>query len=120
MAGYARFIEDREEFKEERPYVCMYMGDSDLDFPPTNTTYSEKPLNLTDLRSVPKSEWPTLEKHHFCFTEHHSKEIANSPSETNAQPLADEVGQWLKELMGAEVVVPWISRVCVHGVPGQP
>lgn len=111
MVGYAKFIDKREEFKRERPYTCMYLPTSTFDMPPTNATYTERPLALTDLRSIPKSEWPTLEKDHFLYTDHCPKELANNPTDSNAQPLADEVASWLKDLTGADSVVPWISRV---------
>lgn len=89
----------------------MYLDESSLGIPPRNVTYTERPLALTDLRSLPKSEWPTLEKNHFQYLEHHSKELLNNPSESNAQPLADETAEWLKELVGADLVFPWVSRV---------
>lgn len=105
MAGFANFIEDRDIYQHERPFACL--GFEGADWPQTNMASKELPLpNLTDLRSVPRSEWPSLDTHLFCFAEQPSGLAAAGVGDDNIQSLVEEVGSWLKEFLDAETVIP--------------
>ena len=109
-AAVANFVKRDDRYKTEKPY--LYHGPPQEGFPQSNLIYEESPLSLTDLRTVSDFK-PTMESHGFCFIENKSKELPALVDEGNSQAYAVEMAGVLKELLGAALVLPVQTRVCV-------
>lgn len=108
MVGFTSYIEDSEVFKTEKPY--RYSGPAIEGFKTSNISQPQMEMPLTDIRTLPDFK-PTLDSHGFCFTDHKSKELPDLRDESNSQPYADEMAEFLKEMTNAETVFPFNTRV---------
>lgn len=124
MAGIVTFIVEKDLYKVEKPYsvVSHPIVKKTGCLPLRNFTFEERHVHLTDIRSLPESEQPTLDRNGVCWLKQTTKALPSNttkrpddPMGPNAEfiPYEDEMGGWLKEQLGAETVISLSTNVSV-------
>lgn len=101
-------VED-EAHKEAKPYI--WRGPPLPELPTSNAKFEEKPLNLTDVRTLAEEYKPTVNSHGFCFVTHKSKFVADVHDDNDAGPYVEEMEDYLKEFLGVDTVIGYNARV---------
>lgn len=103
-----RRVED-EAHKEAKPYI--WRGPPLAELPISNAKFEEKPLNLTDVRTLAEEDKPKVDTHGFCFVSNKSKFVSDIHNDDDAAPYVGEMADYLKNFLGVETVIGFNARV---------
>lgn len=101
-------VED-EAHTETKPYI--WRGPVLPELPISNAEFEEKPLNLTDVRTLAEEDKPKVDSHGFCFVSHKSKFVADVHNDNDAAQYVEEMADYLQEFLGVETVIGFNARV---------
>ncbi|KAJ4419215.1 hypothetical protein N0V82_005122 [Gnomoniopsis sp. IMI 355080] len=97
-----------EAHVEAKPYI--WRGPPLSELPISNAKFEEKPLNLTDVRTLAEEDKPTVNSHGFCFVTHKSQFVADVHHDNDAGPYVEEMADYLKEFLGVDTVIGYNAR----------
>lgn len=109
MAAISNHMIEDDIHKEAKPYI--WRGPVLPELPISNAKFEEKPLNLTDVRTLAEEDKPKVDTHGFTFVNHKSKTVADVHNDNDAAPYVDEMVEFLKEFLGVETVIGFNARV---------
>lgn len=122
MAGIVTFIKEKDLYEVEKPYsvVSHPIVKKTGCLPLRNFTFGERHISLTDIKSLPVSEKPTLDRNGVCWFRQTTKTLPSStnkrPDDTRSPntdflPYEDEMGGWVLEQLEAETVISLSTNV---------
>lgn len=109
MTAISNHMVEDDAHKEAKPYI--WRGPVLPELPISNARFEEKPLNLTDVRTLAEEDKPKVDTHGFCFVNHKSKTVADVHNDNDAAPYVDEMTEFLKQFLGVETVIGFNARV---------
>lgn len=109
MTAISNHMVEDNAHKEAKPYI--WRGPPLPELPISNAKFEEKPLNLTDVRTLTEEDKPKVDTHGFCFVNHKSETVADVHNDNDAAPYVDEMVEFLKKFLGVETVIGFNARV---------
>lgn len=115
MSAIVEFIVENALYEAEKPYfIDSHSGTREEEaLPVRNFAFDKKSIAVTDVRTLPQSEQPTLHQHGFCWVEQKAAALADLKSADSIDFVSyeDEMGGWVKEYFGAATVISLSTNV---------